>query len=105
MNPARIASVAILGLAAVGAAHVVVRQPSIAVAQSSSSNPLAKALERCLQLGERSETDRDCEAAYAENRARFFTPPAPYVPGNADLFPNKRPLTNEEKPASPARER
>lgn len=99
MNPARIVSFAILGIAAAAAAHVVVERPGEAVSQAIPSDPLAETLGRCLELGERAETDRDCRAAYAENRARFFTPPDPYVPGKADLFPDKRRLTNEEKPA------
>jgi conjugative transfer region protein TrbK len=99
MNPARILAIAILGIAAVGAARVVAQQLAGDVRQASSVDPLAKELERCRQLNEKAENDQACQAAYAENRKRFFTPPAPYVPGKVDLFPNQQPLTTDRKPA------
>ena len=88
MNPARISAFVILGIAAAAAAHVVVQQPSEAVAQTSPSDPLAKELDRCRLLDEKAENDRGCQAAYAKNRRQFFTPPAPYAAGKVELFPN-----------------
>ncbi len=99
MNPARILAIAILGIAAIGAVRVVAQQPAGDVRQASSTDSLSKELERCRQLGGKAEDDYGCQAAYAENRRRFFTPPAPYVPGKVDLFPNKQPLTTDRKPA------
>jgi conjugative transfer region protein TrbK len=105
MNPARILAFAILCIAAVGAARVVAQQPAGDVRQASSVDPLAKELERCRQLGGKAENDQGCQAAYAENRKRFFTPPAPYVPGKVDLFPNQQPLTTNKKSAPAAGEK
>ena len=105
MNPARILAFAILGIAAVGAARLVAQQPAGEVWQASSIDPLAKELERCRQLGGKADGDQACQAAYAENRKRFFTPPAPYVPGKVDLFPNQQPLTTNKKSAPAAGEK
>ncbi len=105
MNPARILAIAILGIAAIGAARVVAQQPTGDVRQASSTDSLLKELERCRQLNEKAETDQGCQAAYAENRKRFFTPPAPYVPSKVDLFPNQQPLTTERRTAPGAVEK
>ena len=105
MNPARILAFAILGISAVGAVRVVAQQPAADLRQASSVDPLAKELERCRQLNEKAENDQGCQAAYAENRKRFFTPPAPYVPGKVDLFPNQQPPTTERKAAPAAAEK
>ncbi len=105
MNPARILAFAILGIAAFATAHVVTQPPSEAVDHAKPSDPLAKELARCRQLGEKAETDRDCEAAYAGNRKRFFTPPAPYSPGKVELFPNKQPLTIDKASAPVTQEK
>ena len=105
MNPARILAFAILGVAAVGAARVVAQQPAGEVRQASSVDPLAKELERCRQLGGKADGDQGCQAAYAENHRRFFTPPAPYLPGKVDLFPNQQPLTTNKKSAPAAGEK
>ncbi len=105
MNPARILAFVILGITAVGAARVVAQQPAGDVRQASSIDPLAKELERCRQLNEKAESDQACQAAYAENRKRFFTPPAPYVPGKVDLFPNQQTLTTNKKSAPTAVEK
>ena len=98
MNQMRMIAFGFLGLAVVSTARVVAQQPAgIAVQPVSATDPLANALERCRQLNEKAENDQDCQAAYAENRKRFFTPPGPYVPGKVELFPNKQPWTTEKK--------
>ena len=37
------------------------------------SDPLARELARCQAIGMAAQTDGSCEAAWAENRRRFFT--------------------------------
>ncbi len=105
MNPARILAIAILCIAAIGAARGVAQQPTGDVRQASSTDSLSKELERCRQLNEKAEDDQGCQAAYAENRRRFFTPPAPYMPGKVELFPNQQPLTTDKKSAPAAGEK
>lgn len=106
MNIARIVAIGFLGLAGVVAIRVVAQQPAgMALEQASATDPLVKELERCRLLNEKAENDQDCQAAYAENRKRFFAPPGSYVPGKVDLFPNKQPWTTDRKPAPAATEK
>jgi len=42
-------------------------------ATSVQSNPLARELARCQAIGMAAKDDAACEAAWAENRRRFFT--------------------------------
>jgi conjugative transfer region protein TrbK len=45
---------------------------------TSGTDPLAAAMARCQTLGMAAETDAACQAAWTENRRRFFSdPPAP----------------------------
>ena len=43
------------------------------VTTSAQSNPLARELARCQAIGMAAKDDGPCEAAWAENRRRFFT--------------------------------
>ena len=73
-----------VGLLAIGAAIVAadvhLRHSSISPADHSDaraaapSNPLERELLRCQALGSKAKDDADCEAAWAENRRRFFAP-------------------------------
>jgi len=67
-------------------ASATVRTPSI------ESDPLAPELARCKAIGMAAKDDAACEAAWAENRLRFFT----YRP--TDGAPSAR--TTERKPAA-----
>jgi conjugative transfer region protein TrbK len=42
-------------------------------AASMQNNPLARELARCQAIGMTAKDDAGCEAAWAENRRRFFT--------------------------------
>jgi len=96
----------LLGLAAIGSARVVAQQPGDAIGQQAIANDtLASELNRCRQLNEKAENDPRCQAAYAENKRRFFTPPDAYVPGKVDLFPNKQPWTTDQKSPSSTTEK
>jgi conjugative transfer region protein TrbK len=57
------------------------------------SDPLARNLARCQAIGMAAQNDSSCEAAWAENRRRFFTyRPAPSAastpPANPRLAPS-----------------
>jgi conjugative transfer region protein TrbK len=43
------------------------------VADSVQSNPMARELARCQAIGMAAKDDGPCEAAWAENRRRFFS--------------------------------
>lgn len=45
----------------------------IAVRSAASVDPLAAELARCRALGMAAQNDASCQAAWAENRRRFFT--------------------------------
>ncbi len=106
MNIVRMIALGLLGLAAIASAQVVAQQSGDATGQQSTANdPLASELNRCRQLNEKAEDDPRCQAAYAENKRRFFTPPGAYVPGKVDLFPNKQRWTTDQKPPSAAVEK
>ena len=51
--------------------------PSAPPAPSLSADPLGRELARCRAIGLAAADDADCEAAWAENRRRFFGSPAP----------------------------
>jgi conjugative transfer region protein TrbK len=50
-------------------------------------DPLAGELARCKALGAEAVHDVACKAAWAQNRARFLAPGAPYQDRSVDLFP------------------
>ena len=48
---------------------------------STTSDPLAEELKRCQLIADQAKDDPACEAAWAENRRRFFT----YAPASAPM--------------------
>jgi conjugative transfer region protein TrbK len=50
-------------------------------------DPLAGELAPCKALGAEAVHDVACNAAWAQNRARFLAPGAPYQDRSVDLFP------------------
>ena len=50
---------------------------------STSDGPLARELARCQSIGMAAKDDMRCEAAWAENRRRFFTYRPPAAPASA----------------------
>ena len=59
-----------------------------------ASDPLAPALARCQAIGAAAETDRACDAAWAENRRRFFAGGSAaartYRPNTVNAVPKER---------------
>ena len=53
--------------------------PAGTAATSVRNSPLARDLARCRAIGMAAKDDAACEAAWAENRRRFFT----YMPSSA----------------------
>jgi conjugative transfer region protein TrbK len=60
---------------------------------SQAADPLAPALARCQAIGAAAQTDRDCDAAWAQNRLRFFGAGAGAASG-----PANRPKTVKTDP-------
>jgi conjugative transfer region protein TrbK len=54
-------------------------------APATASDPLAAELKRCQLIAEQAKDDPACEAAWAENRRRFFT----YAPASNPAVPAK----------------
>lgn len=79
MKTAQFLTVVILGTAAINSASVVA-QSGISGQSPAITDPLAKELERCRVLNEKAASDERCQAAYAESKKRFFTPPKDYTP-------------------------
>ncbi|MGO8918171.1 MAG: putative entry exclusion protein TrbK-alt [Stellaceae bacterium] len=67
-------------------------QPTSLTTPSTASDPLARELAHCQAIGMAAKDDAACEAAWAENRRRFFT----YRP--ADSATSAR--TIDQKPAA-----
>ncbi|MBN9508281.1 MAG: putative entry exclusion protein TrbK-alt [Alphaproteobacteria bacterium] len=55
------------------------------LAPAAVSDPLAAELKRCQLIAEQAKDDPGCEAAWAENRRRFFT----YAPASTPAVPAK----------------
>ena len=60
-------------------------EPSAPAAQDNMH--LADELSRCEALGAEAAHDAACKAAWAQNRARFLAPVAPYQDRSIQLFP------------------
>jgi conjugative transfer region protein TrbK len=58
------------------------RSPDHAAGPAATSNPLSDELKRCQLLASEAKDDAACEAAWDENRRRFFTyqPPSTTAP-------------------------
>ena len=82
-----------VGLLAVGAAivatdmrlrqHDVDPPDRVAAGAVAPRDRLARELRRCSAIGIKAENDAACEAAWAENRRRFFAPPSERTPADA----------------------
>ena len=68
------------------AQHDLTSQPS-APMTDDKMDPLASELARCKVLGTEATHDAACNAAWAQNRARFLVPGTPYQDRSVDLFP------------------
>lgn len=88
---ARTAAVLVVA-AAIAATEVHLRHGNIdaadraAAAVASLDDHLARELARCRRIGIAAQGDAACEAAWAENRRRFFAPLSVHLP--ADIEPN-----------------
>jgi conjugative transfer region protein TrbK len=67
------AVVAVIGATVLTVRHNDMDTPASARAPATGSDPLASELARCRTLGMAAKDDAACEAAWAENRRRFFT--------------------------------
>lgn len=97
--PARIGAFACLGVAVAMAALAFREAPQPGdtsqsrTAVATSTDPLQARMSRCQQAGEAAGSDRDCLAAWAENRRRFLglgaRPAGPHPsPGTRDVPPS-----------------
>ena len=64
---------AVIGATVVTVRHNDMDAPASARAPATGSDPLASELARCRMIGMAAKDDAACEAAWAENRRRFFT--------------------------------
>jgi len=78
-NILRLRSAGLLGLALFGAAFILnghdIPEPIRAFPAVVPADPLAAELSRCRKLGQEAAGNPTCEDAWAESRARFFSPP------------------------------
>ena len=88
---ARAAAVILLGGAVLACALKLAWQgrtlESSLPAAHDNMDPLANELARCKALGAEAAHDAACKAAWAQNRARFLAPGAPYQDRSIQLFP------------------
>ena len=90
-----------IGLLAIGAAIVAtdehLRQHSVTPADRAAAgavaprDPLARELLRCQAIGIKAEGDAACEAAWTQNRRRFFAPLSERAPADEDPRTNAGP--------------
>jgi conjugative transfer region protein TrbK len=75
----RVGAVGLLGLLLFGAAFALhesdAQEPVRVFPAVLPADPLAAELTRCRKLGLEAASNQACEDAWAENRARFFSPP------------------------------
>jgi conjugative transfer region protein TrbK len=88
---ARAAAVILLGGAVLACTLELARQDrtleSSMPAADDNMDLLANELARCKALGAEAAHDAACKAAWAQNRARFLAPGAPYQDRSIQLFP------------------
>ena len=83
---AAVAVTAAGALTALSLRHVpVISLDPTVLAAPATTDPLARELERCRDIGVAAENDPACKAAWAENRRRFFT----YAPSSAPALKAK----------------
>jgi conjugative transfer region protein TrbK len=68
-----VAVAAVIGATVLTVRHNDMDTPASARAPATGSDPLASELARCQTIGMAAKDDAACEAAWAENRRRFFT--------------------------------
>jgi len=81
---ARATAVALLGGAVLACTRTLESSTSAA---DDNMDLLANELSRCKALGAEAAHDAACKAAWAQNRARFLAPGAPYQDRAIQLFP------------------
>ena len=87
---ARAAAVILLAAAVLACALELARQgrtPEPSTTTLEHNMDLADELARCKALGREAEHDAACKAVWAQNRARFLAPSAPYQDRSIELFP------------------
>ena len=107
---ARAAAIILLGVAVLAGALELARQDrtleSSLPAAHDNRDLLANELARCKTLGAEAVHDAACKAAWAQNRARFLAPRAPYHHRAIELFPAtpdapKAPPKSHLEPSAP----
>lgn len=77
----RLGAVGVMGLALLAAAFAPpgskAPEPTRVLPTIAPTDPLAAELTRCRNLGLKAAGDPTCKEAWAQNRARFFSPPKP----------------------------
>jgi conjugative transfer region protein TrbK len=81
-----------IAAAAVHFSHNEKSEATILLRSSAQSDPLASELAHCQSIGTAAQNDAACQAAWAENRRRFFT----YRPSD---YPEITPPTNHQPAA------
>ncbi|WP_430425153.1 putative entry exclusion protein TrbK-alt [Phenylobacterium sp.] len=77
LRPARLAAIALLGMAAVAAAIAASRVSTVVPwAAAVSASPLSAELARCRALGIAAQEDAACRRAWRASRRRFLGQPA-----------------------------
>ena len=87
---ARAAAVILLAAAVLAGALELARQsrtPEPSTTTLENNMDLADELSRCKALGAEAAHDAACKAVWAQNRARFLAPSAPYQDRSIQLFP------------------
>jgi len=87
---ARAAAVILLAAAVLACALELARQsrtPEPSTTTLENNMDLADELSRCKALGAEAAHDAACKAVWAQNRARFLAPSAPYQDRSIQLFP------------------
>ena len=87
---ARAAAVILLAAAVLACALELARQsrtPEPSTTTLENNMDLADELSRCKALGAEAAHDAACKAVWAQNRARFLAPSAPYQDRSIRLFP------------------
>jgi conjugative transfer region protein TrbK len=91
----------LLATMAVDAAGVTAQQSNSSSAPAAT-DPLTKELQRCKGLNEKAGSDPACEAAYKEERRRFFSHDNTYQPAPVDMFPKEHGQTRTSDAPSKA---
>jgi len=93
-----------LAMMAVTAARVAAQQSNSTSPAPAPvpADPLTKELQRCKALNEKAASDPACEAAYKEERRRFFSHGYTYKPAPVDMFPKEHTQSQTTNPQTKA---